>query len=193
MEHSVEFTTKDGTSYRLTYDNETNHATMHYLLHENGVLKVECSHHALPAEVTEDMFRSAIVPISFLNCVGRTLAEMEVKAQATAVGGLEAEMAKLINPHMALEQRDLDYLLTIAERGHSVELFVQLQQEYQVEEFARQLESANTTSDEVTAFEPRLITPETRTVSPISVPAWLPPVAFSVAVVLVVVAYMLAV
>lgn len=141
MEHSTSFTTKDGTEYKLTYDNETGDGTrMHYLLHEDGVLKLECSHHAVPGGLTEDEFKSAIVPLSFLNCLGRTLQDLMVKEMAERSGDpMAAELAKLITPHVSLEPDQVEYVHSIATRGHSVELFVQVNQELEVEKFARQL------------------------------------------------------
>ncbi len=141
MEHSVTFTTKDGTEYRLAYDNETgDRERMHYLLHEDGVLKLECSHHKLPDNLTEEEFKSVVVPLAFLNCLGRTLNDMAVRREAAESGDeLAATMAQLIRPHVALEPDQLDYVRSILERGHSIELFVQLQQELQIEQFARQL------------------------------------------------------
>lgn len=141
MEHSVTLHTKGGTEYRLTYDNETGDGTqMHYLLHEDGVLKLECSHHALPVELTEEEFKSSVVPIAFLNCLGRTLSDLRTKEEALNSGdGMLAELATLIRPHVALEPDQIEYVTTIADRGHSVELFVQLERNLQVERFARQL------------------------------------------------------
>lgn len=149
MEHSVTFTVEDGTEYRLTYDNETNGGEqMHYLLHENGVLKLECSHHAIPGDLTEEEFKSVIVPMSFLNCLGKNIEAKHVKAMAEASGDTRAmTLAQLIRPHVALEQDQEEYVESIAARGHSVELYVQLVQELEVERFARQLnaEPANAT------------------------------------------------
>lgn len=141
MENSVTLTVKDGTEYRLTYDNETGDGKqMHYLLHENGVLKLECNHHALPVDLTEEEFKSSVVPIAFLNCLGRALNDLMVKQEAEESGNpLTAEMGKLIRPHLALEPDQVEYVSSIASRGHSVELFVQLSQELEVERFARQL------------------------------------------------------
>jgi hypothetical protein len=141
MEHSTSFTTKDGTEYKLTYDNETGDGKrMHYLLHEDGVLKLECHHHAVPGGLTEDEFKSAVVPLAFLNCLGRTLQDLMVKDMAERSGDpTAAELAKLITPHVSLEPDQVEYVHTIASRGHSVELFVQVNQELEVEKFARAL------------------------------------------------------
>lgn len=141
MEHSVTFTVKDGTEYRLTYDNETGDGKqMHYLLHENGVLRLECSHHAVPGDLTEDEFKSSVVPLAFLNCLGRTLSDMAVKQFAEESGDEFAkELATLVRPHVTLDQAQMEYVNSIATRGHSVQLFVQLNQELEVERFARQL------------------------------------------------------
>lgn len=144
MEHSVTFTVKDGTEYRLTYDNETgDRKQMHYLLHENGVLRLECSHHAVPGDLTEDEFKSSVVPIAFLNCLGRTLRDMAVKQFAEESGDEFAkELATLVRPHVTLDQAQMEYVNSIATRGHSVQLFVQLNQELEVERFSRQLNAA---------------------------------------------------
>lgn len=146
MEHRTSFTTKDGTEYSLAWDNETGDGTsMHYLLWEDDVLKLECTHHKLPApELTEDEFKSSRVPLAFLNCLARTLNDMDVKRQAEEAGGAHATLAQLITPHVALEADQLAYVHSILERGHSIELFVQLQQELAVEDFARTLNSEPT-------------------------------------------------
>jgi hypothetical protein len=155
MEHSVTYTTKDGTEYRLTYDNETGDGTqMHYLLHENGVLRLECNHHALPEGWTEAEFKSSVVPLAFLNCLGRTLHDLSIKDMAERSGDPTAvELAKLIRPHVALEADQVEYVTSIMERGHSVELFVQVNQELEVERFARQLTEAGVFGTTVSAPE----------------------------------------
>ncbi len=190
MEHSVEFTTKDGTEYRLTYDNETGGGEqMHYLLHEDGVLKLECSHHALPGDLTEDEFKSSVVPLAFLNCLGRTLQELQVKAEAEASDDVfAAELAKLIRPHVALEQDQVEYVTTILDRGHSVELFVQIQQELQVEQFARQLAGADTKQGE---DEDDFVRPAVRSSVWYNPPKWLPPTVFAALVTLGIAVYIL--
>jgi len=149
MEHSVTLKVKDGTEYRLTYDNETGDGKqMHYLLHEDGFLKLECMHHAAPRDLTEEEFKSSIVPLAFLNCLGRTLSDMAIKAEAEAgADEFVKELAVLIRPHVALDQAQLEYVNTIAERGHSVQLFVQLTQELEVERFARSLNNLTTAED----------------------------------------------
>lgn len=157
VENSVTFTVKDGTEYRLTYDNETGDGKqMHYLLHENGVLKLECNHHALPADLTEDEFKSSIVPLSFLNCLGRTLQDMAVKAEAEASGDeFAVELATLIRPHVTLDLAQMEYVNSIATRGHSVQLFVQLNQELEVERFTRQLSNLSTGQDDYAPANPQ--------------------------------------
>ncbi len=175
MENSVTFTVKDGTEYRLTYDNETGDGTrVHYLLHENGVLKLECTHHALPEGLTEEEFKSSVVPLSFLNCLGRTLRDMSIIAEAEEGGNpFTAELAKLIKPHVPLDQHQMEYVNSIATRGHSAELFVQLMQELQVERFAQQL-NAEVTDVRVVAE-----------VKSSRFPTWVPPTLWSAGVVLV--------
>lgn len=151
MENTTTYTMEDGTEYRLTYDNETDGGQqMHYLLHENGVLKLECRHHALPVDLTEEEFRSSVVPLAFLNCLGRTMNDIMVKREAELSGDtFTKELAKLIRPHVALEPDQVEYVSLIAERGHSVELFVQLQHDLEVERFARQLNTPLITEEEV--------------------------------------------
>lgn len=195
MEHSVTLHTKDGTEYRLTYDNETSDGTqMHYLLHEDGVLKLECSHHALPVDLTEEEFKSSVVPIAFLNCLGRTLSDLRTKEEALNSGdGMLAELATLIRPHVALEPDQIEYVTTIADRGHSVELFVQLERELQVERFARQLNTE--VADGEYALPNELAGRYLAEGRPVGVrqffATYYPAIAFAVAVVLLVGGYML--
>ncbi len=142
MEHSVTYTMDDGTEYRLTYDNETGVGeSMHYLLHENGVLKLECTHHRLPGDLTEDDFKSVIIPGSFFTCLGRNI---EATLQRQAIESLDEDdpmrkMLPLIRDHVQLKPHESEYLTTVVERGHSVELFVKLAQEAEVERFSREL------------------------------------------------------
>lgn len=139
MEHSVTYKMDDGTEYQLTYDNESGDQ-MHYLLHEDGVLKLECKHHALPGEMDETQFKSVVVPGLFFTCIGKNIqAEAQRRFIREENDPVMNRMLPLISDHVQLQPHESEYLESIVERGHSVELFVQLAQEAQVERFSRQL------------------------------------------------------
>lgn len=141
MENTVTYTMDDGTEYRLTYDNETgNREQMHYLLHENGVLKLECQHHALPGDMTEEEFRSSLVPSAFFNCLGRNIIAQEQRQMMEASGNEHlSQLAAFVRPHVTLTPEGGAWLTTVVDRGHSVEIALQLAKEQEVERFARQL------------------------------------------------------
>lgn len=186
MENSITLTVTDGTEYRLTYDNETGDK-MHYLLHENGVLKLECNHHTLPGDMTEEEFTSAVVPMAFLNCLGRALYDTQLKQEAEGykdASPMAYELAKLLKPHLPLEPDQVEYVSSIEERGHATELFGQLAREWQVERFARQLNAELPDVEEPAEVS-----------RPVGVrqffATYYPAISFAVAVVLVVVGYML--
>jgi len=105
VEHSVTYLVEDGTEYRLTYDNETGDGTqMHYLMHENGVLKLECTHHALPQGLLdEELFKSSIVPGAFFNCLGRAMQEYEHMRELVDTGSKAlVRLAGMMQPHITL-------------------------------------------------------------------------------------------
>lgn len=189
MEHTITYTVDDGTTYRFQYDNETlppepgRPAQMHYLVFEDGLLKLETWHHALPGDLTEDDFRSTVVLGAFFNCLGRTMREIEQKEQLES-SPIHAykQLATLIDPHMRIRGEQAEWVRTVMERHHDAELYVKLAQDAEVERFARQLngEVDDGITVTITASEPRLISkPSDRPRS------WIPPTLWASGVVLV--------
>lgn len=151
MENTITYTMDDGTEYRLTYDNETGDgAQMHYLMHENGVLKLECKHHAVPGGLTEEDFRSVRVPGAFFNCLGRNLL-VSAQVQLLKASGDPSlvQLAEFVRPHVALTPVEEEWLETVADRGHSVEIALQLAREAEVERFVAQLNPITAPADQV--------------------------------------------
>ena len=148
MQHTVSYATEDGTTYRFQYDNETappepgRPAQMHYLVFEDGKLKLEAWHHALPGDLTEDEFRSTTVLGAFFNCLGRTMQEIEQRDMLvrSPVHAYQ-QLATLINPHMSLRPEHAEWVQSVMERHHDAELYVKLVQDSQVEQFAREMEA----------------------------------------------------
>lgn len=175
MENSITYTVEDGTEYRLTYDNETSKGQMHYLLHENGVLKFECTHHALPFDLTEDEFKSVAIPSSFFRCLSKAHEETAQLAElrATGVKAL-VQLADMATPHIRLTAENIEWLNSVVERGHNLELLVKVMQEAQVEAFSRQLRGnlefveADELVEQHSEPRPHVVTGERR-----SVKAWL--------------------
>lgn len=141
MEHSVEYTLADGTEYRFTWDTEDKGGQMHYLIHENGTLRLECWHHAVPEGWTDEKLKSMIVPGTFFNCVARHLQSVDMAAQIEGMddGPLKQLAQMAVRPHMTLSPEQEAYLRTFQERGHDVELLVKIMQDAEVEAFAARL------------------------------------------------------
>jgi hypothetical protein len=159
MQHTVSYATEDGTTYRFQYDNETappepgRPAQMHYLVFEDGTLKLEAWHHALPSDLTEDEFRSTVVLGAFFNCLGRTMNEIEQKEQlvSSPVHAYQ-QLATLINPHMRIRDEHVEWVKSVMERHHDAELYVKLVQDAQVEQFARELNAGDSEEPDLTDF-----------------------------------------
>lgn len=187
MEHTITYTVDDGTIYEFQYDNETppaepgRPAQMHYLVFEDGTLKLETWHHALPGDLTEDEFRSTVVLGAFFNCLGRTMQEVEQKEQleASPIHAYQ-QLATLIEPHMRIRDEHVEWVRSVMDKHHDAELYVKLAQDAQVERFARELNGDDGTTITITASEPRLISkPSDRSWS------WIPPTLWASGVVLV--------
>lgn len=177
MQHTVEYTVDDGTTYRVQYDNETGDGEqMHYLVWENDVLKLEVNHHRLPEGLTEEMFKSTVVIGSFWNCFSRALQEHKQKALMAEEGGAYARLANLVTPHMTLRPEHISWADTLMDRGHDVELLIKVVEDAQVERFAQQLDT-EVVDGEYVAAEPVLISKPDRFLS------WLYPVGWAVIVV----------
>lgn len=174
MEHKVSYTMQDGTNYELTWDTESGDS-MHYLIHENGTLKLECWHHAVPQGWTDEKLKSALVPGTFFNCVARHL---EAKEMRSVIEGMDDGPAKQLaqmatRPHMALSPDQEEYLASFQVRGHDVELLVKIMQDAEVEAFRERLDAephlTDITTTVVEVGEPRPI-PFENNLGPVS--AW---------------------
>lgn len=160
MDHTITYTVDDGTTYRFQYDNETQPpepgrpAQMHYLVFEDGTLKLETWHHALPEGLTEDDFRSTVVLGAFFNCLGRTMQEIDSKAELEA-SPIHAykQLATLIDPHMRIRDEHVEWVRSVMERHHDAELYVKLAQDAQVEQFARELDAEGVEPKDVPSEE----------------------------------------
>jgi len=140
MEHSATYLLGDGTEYRLTWDTESPNGQMHYLLHEDGVLKLECWHHAVPQHLTEDQMRSTLIPSSFFKCLDRHISAVNMLADAERLEGPRRELVRLMaEPHVDLTEAQEDYVRSIIERGHDTALLVEMLKEARIEAFAAQL------------------------------------------------------
>lgn len=154
MEHSVKYTLTDGTEYEVKYDDQTPapfeaaSPQMHYLVFENGALKLETWHHALPGGLTEEEFRSVIVIGAFFSCMQRGLNEYDrIAEMRTSDNPAMVQLAGLITPHMRLRDEHIEWAKSIIERQHDVELAVKIMQDAEVERFSRQLETAAETNE----------------------------------------------
>ena len=166
MQHTVSYATDDGTTYRFQYDNETQPpepgrpAQMHYLVFEDGTLKLETWHHALPGDLTEDEFRSTTVLGAFFNCLGRTMQEIE---QKDMLGSSEVhayqQLATLINPHMRIRDEHVEWVRSVMDRHHDAELYVSLARDAQVEQFARELNAGSSEEPDLTEDEEDYVRP----------------------------------
>src|SRR5687768_14546390 len=120
MEHSVTYNLEDGTEYRLTWDTDSGEQ-MHYLLHEDGVLKLECFHHQVP-EWSEEDLRSASIPHGFFSCLSRHFKAKAVRQEMIETGDPRlVTLAPLVAPpHVSLSPETEAYLETMVERNHDV-------------------------------------------------------------------------
>jgi hypothetical protein len=140
MEHSVEYTLTDGTEYRLAWDTESGEQ-IHYLLHEDGVLKLECWHHQVPENWAEEDAHSVAVPASLFRCLGKHFQNKTMRGEMLAspdkrIRDLAGLMAR---PHVSLTETQEEYLETLITRAHDTELLVKILQDLEVEQFSKQL------------------------------------------------------